>query len=499
MNRQNCLKKNNRGSSALLLAGMVSIGSLSVIYFTQKQAGHFLSTVSQSMEEWEKYLVSQSAQKLASYLVANNLIICRQGGWSGKQSKCQWSRAEGVEEPAIFNLQAETDSTSGLSYEGVYNIDEKQNRYKVSFHLESWKDTSIEPLVGGIPKYVCRKKSNRSLIPSVTCPDYADPSTNPTNQPCQRGDPPVNVPNSQCEYIEALDGDHWIVLITVEVPFIDPVSKKVHTHTAITGIRRPMSLISFESIRTGKRCSQACDVGTVAHFAPECRSSGKAREPGTYNGIGSQIITVKNEGPGALYKLSVLKMTTDLSTDKKTMEITPDLIKLDPNKEVLLPGKKMTFEWFYSCPPAVKKETVYKTGQKAGVSYAVRNEAVPFQRVAYAFQFSQNPTGQCYISQGRTLEATRDVDMVIPFDRETAGICVGGGLNCSSPSGVSGHCQYMDIEPARGFARIASESSNVRAMITTRTQTFTTAPPPPPPTITTPGQGSRGDGDGSDN
>ena len=107
--------KTKKGSAVLLLSSMVSVSVLGTIYVTEKSMSSFLSDFSQTMEEWEKHLVMQSAQALAGYLVSNNLILCREGGWRGKKSKCQWNTQNG-KNPKDFYLLKETDSSEGLSW-----------------------------------------------------------------------------------------------------------------------------------------------------------------------------------------------------------------------------------------------------------------------------------------------------------------------------------------------------------------------------------------------
>ena len=486
---------NSRGSTALLLATMVSAGSLGVIYFTQKQAGQFLSGISQSMEDWEKHLVSRSAQTLASYLVAQSIIMCRSDGWRETQTSCKWSEVEGMEEPSNFKLRPLPSETE-LSYEGKYTIGDKEQTYKVTFQLVDWTDTSISALIGNIPSYVCRNKQSRSVIPNATCPAYRD-SSNPSDQACENGKPLAPVPNSQCEYISDVDGDHYIVLIKVEVPWTDPVTGQNHIHTALSGIRRPMSVVSFEHIKQGYVCSLGCDVGKTAHFAPECRSG--SRRVGDQAGIGSQILTVRNEGPGVLYKLSLMKIITELADQSKKIEISPDIIALARDKDVLLPGEKLKVEWFYPCPNREQVETIYRTGPQSRVSHAVRNEAVPFQRVVYALQFSTNSVGVHYSSEGEDLPPKEEnVDAIIPYNRKgTLGDpCVNGYNKCSGNQ-ISNCCQYVDIEPARIMSQMVSENTDTKAIQRTIKKTITISPPPPPPRVVGDGDGAPDGSDGA--
>ena len=468
----------NKGSTAIILSFMVSAGVLGTIYFTQQKIGGFLSGMNQNMEEWEQHLVAQSAQTLSGYLVANNLILCREAGWAGKSSKCQWTTAPGTEDPSQFNLSNQEDSSEGLSFNGQYSIDGNMRTYKVTFSLADWeKVTAIGNLVGEIPDYVCRHSSNMNIIRDVTCPAYKD-STDPSHQACQ--DAGDDVQNSICEYISPVDADSHIVLIKVNVPFTDRVTDAQKTHTALSGLRRPLSLVAFQSITPGKRCSRSCNVGRVAGFVPDCRSDTMPAEDEEYTGVASNIVSIRNDGPGAIYKLSILKSSFNISDNMHTMEVTPDVIKAS-NEEMLLPGQILEFEYFYECPIVVRTETVYREGTEDAVSHRVRNQMVPFQTVSYGFHFDRhNPIGACYRSPaGRILSSTQQVDMVIPVNRGLLRSATCNNMaqtTCSDQGGASGVCQYTNIEPGRLFRGTPSIDTTHQQLIITKVTTITTAP-----------------------
>ena len=215
----------DKGSAAVILSLMVSAGVLSTIYFTQKMTGVFLSDLSQSMEEWEKHLVTESAQTLAAYLVSNNLVLCREGGWTGKDSNCKWTVATDKDDPAKFDpstyhLSDEVDSAGGLSYKGEYKTDDSDREYKITFQMVDWRTTSIESLIGDIPEAICRNKNTLEIVSNGECVDY-NTSADPINQVCRIDG--SDDPDTLCEYLKPVDGDYWIVLIKVEVDYKDPI------------------------------------------------------------------------------------------------------------------------------------------------------------------------------------------------------------------------------------------------------------------------------------
>ncbi len=474
----NNILHNHRGSAAIILSLMVSGGTLSTVYMTQKMAGNFFNRMSQTMEEWETNLVVRSVQTLAGYLVSNNLILCREQGWQGTPSKkCKW-REDGDKKPADFKLSKPQYLNEGLSFQGIHNLEGIDKHYKVIFNLVDWRDTAIQSFIGEIPEYICRRKEDLRIIEDATCPNYSSVG-DPTNQPCN------NKPGSVCEYIKPVDGDHWIVLVKVELPFTDPVSGVKKTHTALSGIRRPLAMFVLQSIAPGKQCSLACNVGRSANFAPDCKGRLFPSEEGVYGGLASSVLTVKNEGPGAIYKLSLVKYTTNLDNiNEKIMDVTPDIIA-SAKKEVLLPGDTLSFESFYKCPVEVRTEVIRRSGTRDSVSSSVSNEMVPVRQVEYAFSFdAQNPAGACYSSAGDTFSSVvKGVDVTLPANRGliSSAVCRNGASSCSH-GGQTGTCEYANIEPKRMFLSVyPSPIGKEHRMVVERSTTVTVTPPPPSP------------------
>ena len=472
--------RKNQGSVAIVLSLVVSAGVLSTIYITQKIAGGFLSDLSQSMEDWEKHLVAKSAQTLAAYLVTNNLVMCREEGWQGKNANCQWSTVSNIENPSQFHLSDEVDSSKGLSYKGEYMVDDSEKEYKVTFNLVDWTDTSIQSLIGEIPEYVCRNKTDLSIISDATCIKYKD-SSDPINQGCQRNG--SDLANSVCEYVSMVDSDHWIVLTKVEVDYKDPVSKLEQTHTMLSGIRRPLSLIKFVSVISSRRCSRACSVGSVANPFPTCRGSSVPSAEGVYTGKASNIVTIKNEGPGFIYSLSLIRSSIRLADNSIKMDVTPDIVKT-ANREVFFPGKTIKFEYFYDCSIQVKQSSVYQTGSTDSVDVVVKNQLVPFEKFLYGFNFNaQNPKGMCYTAgQTGVLTPTNpgevDFALVTGDDRRLASAhCAPGASSCSA-NGKTGTCQFVNLEPRRVFKIPSEFSVTHNKLVKNIVTTITTAPPP---------------------
>ena len=483
-----CLNK--QGSTAILLSLMVSTGVLGTIYLTQRMSGNFLSRSAQTMEEWEKHLVTQSAQTVAAYMVSNNLVMCREGGWKDKVSKCRWSTVEETDKPSAFNLSDESDSEEGLSYTGVYAVDGNDKKYKVTFKLMDYRDTSLENVIGEIPEAVCRDKDTLHIIKDADCKKYSDieyteedltiTSSEFLTQACQEKGSGNDISNSFCEYSKPVDDDHWIVLVAVEVEYKDPISKLSKTHIALSGVRRPLGFIKFGEIVSGRRCAMACEVGNTANPFSNCRSDAMPAEEGVYTGKASNVVTVKNQGPGAIYSLSLMRSSVSLVDENPShkLDVVQDIVK-QADLEVFLPGEEIKFEYFYDCPITVKKITTYEEGDKDNVKVTIKNQMVPFESFTYGFRFdAKNPVGVCYSSSetDHSLERTfDDVSFVIARndeDRVDGASCSLGETACSA-EGKNGTCQFVGLEPKRVFVIPDRYSAKHKALVRTIETTIT--------------------------
>ena len=451
---------NKQGSTVILLSLMVSAGVLGTIYLTQSMAGNFLSRSSQDMEDWEKHLVTQSAQTVAAFMVSNNLVMCREAGWKDKVSKCRWSIVKDIDNPAAFNLSDESDSQKGLSYTGTYNIDGNDREYRVSFNLVDYRDTSLESIMGEIPEVTCRDKNTLHILKDAECKKYNeienDDGETLSDVACQKNG--VDIPNSFCEYSKPVDDDHYIVLIQVEVDYKDPVSELDKTHTALSGVRRPLGSVKFREIISGRRCAMACEVGNTANPFSNCRSDAIPAEEGVYTGKASNIVTVRNQGPGTIYSLSLIRSSislVDINPSHK-VDIVQDIVE-QAGLEAFHPGEDIKFEYFYDCPITVKRNTTYKDGNADKVKVTVKNQMVPFESFTYGFRFNaEDPVGVCY-SGGATivgLEKTLDdVNFILATsdeDRIEGASCSLGDTTCSA-GGKNGSCQFVNLEPKRVF------------------------------------------------
>ena len=439
----------NAGSAAIILSLIVSGSVLSTIFISQKSANWFLSAQDESIEGWERAFVSQTAMAIGGYLIANNLVLCKEGGWENYDAKCKWN-SNSSKKLNEFNLSGkkvlDINGSKVLSFKGTVDEDVINNPqsdagdidYRITFDLVNWKKTSVQNLIGEIPHSVCRNRITMSMRDG-NCPlpkvDKCKDSSN------------VDIPNSVCEYISEHDQDYTIVLISVQVPFN---KTSVTTNTVYAGVRRPLSMPLVAILPPGPICRLAC-VGSATTSLPECR--GEFTPP---SGDNLQDIRVKvtNPGPGSIYSLSLLRRDIYHTGDgaikyKSTGELLEQV-----NKEVLLPGEHLIFQDFVDCEDSVTRtfstrtirqtRIVLGTGGTTVTSASVANTDVnvhtqSFMQMNYGLFSMTKPIGACMAfdtveSMMKSVEGTPTCP-----NKYSSGQACGNG----------GKCYYSNIEPNR--------------------------------------------------
>ncbi len=447
------LKKS--GSAAIILSLVVSASVLSTIFISQRSANWFLSSQAKNIEDWEHAFVSQTAMAIGGYLISNNLVLCKEGGWENYDAKCKWNNESSMN-LSEFNLRSKTvwqpegGGDKVLSFKGTVDedvIDNPQSDagdidYRITFDLVNWKETSVQNLIGEIPQSVCRDGTTMS-IREGDCPL-------PVVDKCK--DNGVDIPNSICEYISDNDEDYTIVLISVQVPFDKPAS------TVYAGVRRPLSIPKVAIIPPGPVCRLTC-AGSIAASLPECR--GEFLPPTGEDNFSVVNVQVTNEGPGAIYALSLLRKDTYKSDDSIRYSGTGrNLLELEHvKKEVFLPGEHFTFEDYIDCEDSVSytfsferirvgRNPVWQGGAVnlgTSVYKRVNVHAQPFMEIHYGLFSLSNPVGACMVLD-------EDNPMMKPVEVEETTACPNTrSLDQTCGDGGAGECYYSHIEPRRNY------------------------------------------------
>ena len=491
-----------RGSAAIILSLMVSGAVLSTIFHSQKNIDWFLSTTKSSLQDWEKALTAKYAFTLGGYLVANNLILCKEDGWGDEKGLCQWKPKANEEEeeakkkktkeeepsPAKFGLTEETIKTVNgkktLSYTGKITGTIKDDlkgstlrraediKYSISFDLINWKDSAIKNIMGEIPESVCRNSQTLEIIPEEK--GWCDPGQLNKPEMCKTKKGGPDIPNSKCEYISALDQDYYIVLMSVQPLDSSSSSEEEDKQKTVyhAGIRRPLAQVTA-FVEGDIRCSLTCASGATAQVFPECRGGWLPPKPGSKGDASSFKVRVTNKGPGVLYNVVFLRKQTYHNTPnvvhyKKIGNILDKPFQEEP-KTFLAPGESVTFPDNVACNQEIdltittSTETIRTTqfawaGAAGGVPSPSQttessinenvkktiepNESFPFTTISYTMGPRKSPMRQCVNNKLREDEG-QQIKGNCPAQYST-------NSNCGANN--KGLCLYAHIEPRRLFA-----------------------------------------------
>ncbi len=304
---------------------------------------------------------------LASYFITNNLILCRdldEGSWPAPIKKqCIW----GGEKYSLNN----DGRTVDLNFYGINDVS-KGNDYLLE-----------------IPSghNIFTNKENYSIRISFEIKDFkTDKSLGKI----------IGPKDSQFEY---LDQDNKVILITATAQYKNKVIGEKNSL-----IRRPFATPVL-SVENSAACNLVCTPGQSHNPNKECRS--KNDVPRSYSTIqkggsteevddlieGEKHVTlsIKNEGPGAIYKLNFFKKMKFNTKNYPEMSDRIETIDILANGEsVLMPGKIITYEDKIPCLPPTQKTHVTRvtSSTRAGsrkTESSVHKEV--YMDLSYGFNF----------------------------------------------------------------------------------------------------------------
>lgn len=457
-----------KGSAAVLMALVVSGSVATVIFVSQNTLTQFMAARSKTKANWQTDLAVQYGLHLGGYLVANNVILCREGGWSDLDSDdplCRWTTVKDAVSASSYDLTDETEvSVEGqnrkqLRYTGTKNIEGSEYSYHLFFDLVNWKDARMSSLMGEIPDALCRNTTTLQVVEGK-CDQPAQTNCKNTGG--------VDIPDTHCEYISNMDQDVTIVLLKVVVLDEDdnPIGSPKYA-----GIRRPLAAVQLEVI-SPPICNLSCASGFGGLF-PECRSS-PTSESGVQTGVASMKLRVRNQGPGAIYALSLLRIDKSIDSppceDKNsdcTYMTTPDLLKT-VSKEVFFPGETFIFEDEVDCT----QETVIKELTKIRIcqngrefineqwvdtdcqpgdefaNLAINQHSQPLSEIIFDLFSAQSildSWGACM--KGESKDQFLSLNKHVVANNKS---CQPGGQEGKACG--AGKCRYPHIEPRRVFA-----------------------------------------------
>jgi len=523
-------KISKKGSAAILLSLTVSGAVLATIFITQKSANLFMASLSQNLEEWEYNFASTTALTIGGYLVSNNLILCKKNGWKNEDQntspRCKWNDHKlyentvadkkssfSIKDMRPKQVQYSDNAPSekvfrlkGEVFKELINPQSKENiEYEITFDLVNWKESIFQNLLGSMPESVCRNTKTLQLVTNGVCN-----TPKKSKHFCKNSDGNT-MPNTVCEYISDFDQDYNIVLMSV-TPIAksqDEIKSTIHA-----GVRRPVAIPLVEVVEPAK-CELSCATNAVPGILSQCRD--KFRVSGDDN-LSAMKLRVTNQGPGILYKLSLLRTdkfldlagnvileyaedaegvregeiapldpddptkphssVTQKTRQRKGFSVIPgdkgDLLSQN-DKFALMPGEFIEFQDHVDCNDSTKyyfnQRTVFRWQWRiAGGTDLETNiniHSQPFMKVEYAVDSFRNPQGTCMIkddNRGGILLPDKDHYM----DEE---YCNPGG---DTP--VPECCKFTAMEPSRS-PKLGQVSENVDQTHTTTEVTIVYIPP----------------------
>ena len=126
------------------VVGTIMVGVFSSGLIALKQSSY-------QVDESEFHLLNQKGLSLASYLISNNVILCRKEGWSTKNKKCVWGGK--YHDPKLVQSQFKI-SNDGYDAANKYYIKvtiAPETVTTVYFDLANWEeDDNWSSLVGSV-------------------------------------------------------------------------------------------------------------------------------------------------------------------------------------------------------------------------------------------------------------------------------------------------------------------------------------------------------------
>lgn len=301
MTRHNCLQKNQNGYVFISVLGLVAFIAIAGGALLGVGTDIFRLSVADGREQ-DARLANQRALALGQFLVANNLILCRQEGWrsnTDRRQKCRWggNLSNAKITAAKYKLEKPRVVDGKLAFDSLMAIDNTNQvsviRTELSFDLVDWSaDALSRDMIGFIP--------NENSI---------------------------------------LDDDRFIVVINAKTLFRTP-SGTQRTARLASGLRRPLPTPSIEIVGQ-PICAYACQSGTTENAASECR--GPVEQPKI--APAPLDVRIRNLGPGAVYRLAYQRETTYLPAYAQFFGKPPvqaptvyDALAA-VNRDVILPGE----------------------------------------------------------------------------------------------------------------------------------------------------------------
>lgn len=362
-----------RGASVLAMAlGASVVVGVSMATFMM-YVDNTLGGKTNEIRALDLNFANQRALTLGGYLVSTNLILCRSEGWQDLPSgqKCRWGGAYHVSKQTpdgipISKYDIEKVDTSEGSLRLILNhdIDGRKLQSYLYFNLQGFqKDDNLRKYVG--------------LIPAANA---------------------------------VVDNDEDMVVMKAESVYtVGEQKQRVHI---LGAMRRPMGSPEFR-VESNPACDYSCVSGISENPNPECRGPDEVPQAG----FSQVFMTVRNLGPGPIYKMKLEKTTTYDPDFYPGVKDKVDQFDVMATADVLMPGETTKVPDKMECVrPITVSRTVTASAVTSGsyngsyTATSVRSN-VHYERTS-SFNYDLNP-GKVR-SEYLTTEQSKKYDPGVP-------------------------------------------------------------------------------------
>lgn len=357
--------KSQNGSALLMVVGSVAILSIMTLTVGQNILMNKKMFVQTELDLGTLNQLDKTLS-LASYFVTNNLVLCRdrdEGKWSSPiNTQCIWGG-----EKYIFDKDGKT---IGLDFYNLVDIS-SDNKYILKVPekhviLSGEKDRSIE-LSFEVKDFSKSKEVTMKKLIGTKDIKFSD-----------------------------LDQDNKIIMISATAFYKD---RAIGSKNAL--IRRPFST-PLLTIENPSACNLVCASGKSNNPNSECRSKNEVKRSYTVETEGGSTmekdssvegenhltLTVRNDGPGAIYRLVYFKKTLFDKENYLDMDDSIESVNVMPSDlSVLMPGKVITYEDKIPCLPPSKKTIVQtvESSNKSGTEVENSVHKENYMDLSYGF------------------------------------------------------------------------------------------------------------------
>lgn len=317
-------KNNEKGLSLIAFSLIMGVASLAFYVYQNNVLNLQQKVALKQVSDVRIAIVEEKLTRISAFLVASNLVACKQGAWTGGSVKksCQWNGTnyEG-------NANKQTPQEFALDNKG---LDDKN---KLTF------DVKIKEMLSGDFAESIVTGENTWLKFSLVHKNDLNIDLGKTNS-------------------DPLNKDEFFVLVEGNIQFKDN-GGKVKNEIFNSIIRRPVAVPQVKVLSSS--CAQKCEVPLGEHPNGACRSDFYIDQD-TMTKIDA---VTSNLGPGLIYDLNYQRTTAYVSgASVKATDTAPKKVSVGL-QDIMVPGANLVWADTVPCATLSETKTVAKVVDNA--------------------------------------------------------------------------------------------------------------------------------------